>query len=108
MQPETAGQFFATVDQIAADLATRPATGDELARVIEPLRQQVSRASTSTAFFMQQIEGATQEPARYSSVRSMLTDYTEVTPEVLQALARRYLTKGTAWRLAVLPQLAGR
>ena len=108
LQPETAGQFFATVDQIAADLATRPATGDELARVIEPLRQQVSRASTSTAFFMQQIEGATQEPARYSSVRSMLTDYTEVTPEVLQALARRYLTKGTAWRLAVLPQLAGR
>lgn len=106
LQPEMAGQFFATVDAIVDDLAARPASADELARVIEPLRQQVSRASTSTAFFMMQVEGATQEPARYNSVRSLLGDYTEVTPQILQELAGRYLGKAAAWRLAVLPQTA--
>ena len=107
LQPEMAPQFFATVDKIADDLAARPVTGDELARVIEPLRQQVTRASTSTAFFMQQVEGATVDPARYKSVRSLLVDYTEVTPPMLQELAQRYLAKGAAWRLEVLPE-AGR
>ena len=104
LQPEMVPLFFTTVDQIAADLAARPVGGDELARVIEPLRQQVTRASTSTAFFMQQVEGATLEPARYQAVRSLLVDYTEVTPEVLRQLAQRYLGTSSAWRLEVLPE----
>ncbi|NBC35872.1 insulinase family protein [Novosphingobium sp. FSY-8] len=104
LQPDMVPQFFATADKIARDLAAQPLGPDEMARVMEPLRQQISRASSSTAFFMSQIEGATQERARYAKLRSLYPDYTQVSPQVLQQLAQRYLVAGRAWRLAVLPQ----
>ncbi len=104
LQPEAVPAFFGTADKIAADLAATPPGADELARVIEPMRQQITRAATSTAFFMWQVEGATQQPSRLAAVRTVLTDYTEITPEQLQALAARYLKAGAAWRLAVLPE----
>ena len=104
LQPPVVPEFFRIADQIAADLAANPPTPEELALVVEPLRQQISRASTSTAFFMYQIEGGTNDPTRFGAVRSIMTDYTQVTPADVQALARQYLVRGKSWRLAVIPQ----
>lgn len=104
LQPSAVPAFFATAQEIAADLVANPPTADELARVIEPLRQRVTRAATSSAFFMYQIEGGTSDPARIASVRSLLTDYTTTTPAQMQALAKRYLVADRSWRLAVLPE----
>ena len=106
LQPSATSAFFAAAQEIAADLAARPPAGDELTRVIEPLRQQLTRATTSSAFFMGQIEGATQDPARFAAVRSLLTDFTQTTPEKMQALAAKYLDPAKGWRLAVVPQAA--
>jgi zinc protease len=104
LQPQVVPEFYRIADEIAADLATKPATPEELALVIEPLRQQITRAYTSTAFFMNQVEGGTEDPARFAAVRSILSDYTRITPEEVQALAQRYLVRGKSWRLAVIPQ----
>ena len=93
-----------TADEIAADLVANPPTADELARVTEPLRQQVTRAATSSAFFMYQIEGASQDPSRIASVRTLLADYTQTSPEQMQQLAARYLQPEKSWRLEVLPE----
>ena len=104
LQPAVVPQFFAAADAIAADLAARPPGADELARVEVPMRQQITRAASSTAFFMWQLEGASADPARVAALRSLLPDYTEVTPERIQALAARFLVKDRAWRFAVLPK----
>jgi zinc protease len=104
VEPSAVPVFFQTADEIAQDLITNPPSEDELARVIEPLRQQVTRAASSSAFFMGQIEGATYDPSRLASVRSVLVDYTETTPAKMQALAARYLGKDNSWRLEVLPE----
>ncbi len=104
LQPATVPVFFQTAREIAADLIAHPPSADELERVTEPLRQQVTRAATSSAFFMNQLEGATNDPVRFSSIKTLLTDYTQTTPERMQALAARYLQPGSSWRLAVLPQ----
>ncbi len=104
IQPSGVPAFYAATEEIAADLVARPASADELARVTEPLRQQVTRAATGAAFFMYQLEGATSEPARFASVRTLLPDYTQTTPQEMQALARRYFGSGKSWRLAVLPE----
>jgi zinc protease len=37
-------------------------------------------------------------------LRSLLNDYTQTTPEAMQALARRYLATRPGWRLAVIPE----
>lgn len=101
--PEAVSVFFSTAQEIAADLSANPPSEDELARVIEPLRQQVTRAATSSAFFMHELEGATSDPSRIAKLRTILSDYTETTPAKMQALAKRYLEPSKTWRLAVLP-----
>ncbi|MCK9541546.1 MAG: insulinase family protein [Novosphingobium sp.] len=103
LQPSAVPEFFRTADAIAADLATRPVSADELARVTEPLRQRVTRAATSSAFFMYQLQGATQDRSRIAGVGTILRDYTVTTPEQMQALAARYLADGKGWRVAVVP-----
>jgi zinc protease len=103
LQPKDVDTFFATADEIAADLVARPASSDELGRVIEPLRQQITRSATGSAFYMYQLEGATEDPSRIGAIRSIMQDYTITDPAVIQALARRYLIKDKAWRLAVVP-----
>ena len=104
LQPSAVPVFFTTVRDIAADLIARPASDDELARVIEPLRQQITRAATGSAFFMYQLEGATTEPAKFDALRTLLYDYTHATPGAMQVLASRYLGPDRKWELAVMPQ----
>ncbi|MBV1686644.1 insulinase family protein [Novosphingobium sp. G106] len=104
LQPDGVSAFFTTAQEIAADLVAKPVTADELERVVEPLRQRITRASTSAAFFMYQLEGATADPSRVAGIRSILHDYTVTTPAEMQELAARYLQPGKSWRLAVLPQ----
>ncbi|MCJ2188187.1 M16 family metallopeptidase [Novosphingobium beihaiensis] len=104
LDPKSVPVFFQTADEIAQDLIANPPTADELERVTEPLRQQVTRAASSTSFFMSQLEGATSDPARIGSVRSVLSDYTVTTPEKMQQLAARYLGQNNSWRLEVMPE----
>ncbi len=104
LQPKSVPIFFATAEEIASDLAANPVSAEELGRVTEPLKQSLSRASSSSAFFMYLIEGASHDPARYGKVRSVMGDYTQTTPEAMQALARKYLSPGKSWRVAVIPQ----
>ncbi|WP_159978471.1 MULTISPECIES: pitrilysin family protein [unclassified Novosphingobium] len=104
LDPKSLPIFFQTADEIAQNLINNPPTADELALVVEPLRQQVTRAASSTSFFMSQLEGATSDPARIGTVRSVLSDYTITTPQAMQALAARYLGKNNSWRLEVMPE----
>ncbi|MBS0480560.1 MAG: insulinase family protein [Proteobacteria bacterium] len=103
LQPKAVPVFFATADEIASELIARPPSADELARVTEPLKQQLTRAYTSSAFFMSQLEGATEDQRKFSSLRSLLPDMTRTTPQAMQALAAKYLKPGSSWRLAVIP-----
>ena len=104
LRPADVPVFYQLVDEIAADLVAKPPSADELGRVTEPLRQLLTRASTSSAFFMNQLEGASSDPRRIAALGTMIPDYTRTTPEAMQALAARYLGKGSSWRLAVIPE----
>ncbi|OCC22841.1 peptidase M16 [Croceicoccus estronivorus] len=104
LEPKAVPMFFAEAKRIASELAAAPPSTDELERITEPLRQKISRASTGNAFWMYQLEGASYDPVRAEKLRSLLSDYTETTPEKMQELARKYLTSRPGWRVAVIPE----
>ena len=104
LEPEFVPIFFAEADKIAKDLAANPPSADELARVTEPLAQLIRRASTSNQFWLYQLEGATTEPQRVPLLRTILADYSQTSPKIMQFLAERYFGKGSPFRLAIIPE----
>jgi zinc protease len=104
LEPEFVPVFFAEADRIAKDLAANPPTADELARVTEPLAQLIRRASTGNQFWLYNLEGATTDPQRAALLRTLLADYSQTSPQVMQFLADRYFAKGVPFKLAILPE----
>jgi len=104
LEPSFVPVFFAEAGKIAGDLAATPPTADELARVTEPLGQLIRRASTGNQFWLYNLEGATQDPQRLAMLRTLLSDYSQTTPEAMQALAARYLAGVSPFRLAIIPE----
>lgn len=104
LKPDDVPVFFAEAERISLDLATNQPTEDELNRVTEPLRQLISRASTGNNFWLYQLEGASDDPRRVALLRTLLNDYSQTTPEVMQLLARRYFGVRPGWKLAIIPE----
>ena len=104
LTPDNIDRFYNVVAMIAKDLRGNPVSADELTRVVEPLRQLIARASSGNTFWMSQMEGASYKPQKFVALRTLLSDYTVITPEEVQALAVKYLDDGTEWKLAVLPE----
>ncbi|MBB4613292.1 M16 family metallopeptidase [Novosphingobium taihuense] len=104
LRPGDFETFFASADKIAADLAATPPTADEIGRVTEPLKQLITRASTGNGFYMFQLEGAAYDPRKIAAIRTILNDYSQTTPERMQALAQKYLKQDKSWRLEVVPE----
>jgi zinc protease len=104
MQPKDSERFFTFAKSVAADLAATPVSKDELQRALEPILQYVERATTGNLFWMNELEGATYNAARYEVLGRLYSDYSKVTPEQLQALARKYLVSEKAWTMVVEPE----
>lgn len=104
LEPEYVPVFFAEADRIAMNLAANPPSTDELDRVTEPLRQLIQRASTGNQFWLRNLEGATTDPQRIALLRSLLSDYSRTSPQVMQLLAERYFGTAKPLKLAVIPE----
>jgi zinc protease len=97
-------RFFAFAEAVAADLMANPVSADELKRAVEPTKQAIERAASGNSFWLNQLKGATYDPERFAALGKLYSDYNDVTPAILQALAQRYFVKDKAWKLVVAPQ----
>ena len=106
VKPDDVETFFAEAERIAADLAATGPTPDELARVIEPVRQSLARAQTGHTFWLNQLEGAAFDPNLVAATQParLWRDYVDTTAEELRQLAQRYLLGHGPYKLAVLPE----
>lgn len=104
LKPEGFERFFAISQGIAADLAARPVSADELARVINPLHEAINRASSGNSFWLGQLVGATRDPRKIAALQSLVTDYLRITPDELQQAASKWLKPEKAFRLEVRPE----
>jgi zinc protease len=106
VQPKDTDRFFAFAKSVANDLAVTPVSPDELQRALAPMLQYVERATTGNLFWMNELEGATYNAARYQALGTLYSDYSKVTPQRLQELARKYLLDAKAWKMVVEPEEA--
>lgn len=104
LRPDDIPAFYAAADEIARDLATTGPTADELARVTEPLRQTILRATTGNGFWMWQLRGSTRDPSRIGVIRTLLDDYSMTTPDRMKALAAKYLEARKPLEIAIIPE----
>ncbi|MEP2103002.1 MAG: insulinase family protein [Parasphingorhabdus sp.] len=104
LTPGNIDRFYGVAELIAKDLREKPVSSDELKRIVEPLRQLIARASSGNSFWMSQLEGASYNPKKFTVLRTLLSDYTVITPEEVQQLAQKYLKDSTEWKLLVLPE----
>lgn len=107
VKPSDVERFFDFANEVAADLSTTPVSADELQRAVEPVKQAIERAASGNTFWLNQLKGATYEPAKFAALGRLYSDYSGVTPTQLQALAKRYFVKEKAWKLVVAPQGGG-
>ena len=103
VEPAKTELFFRLSREIAADLAARPVSDDELRRIMAPLTSRVTRMATGNQFWLRQMLGGTRDQARIDAVGTIGVDYGGVTPADLQALAVKYLRPDKDWTLAVMP-----
>jgi zinc protease len=79
-------------------------SADELQRAVEPIKQAIERAASGNTFWLNQMKGASYNPERFVILGRLYSDFSDVTPAILQALAQRYFIKDKAWKLVVTPQ----
>jgi len=104
LRPQDVPTFFDEADRIAADLAANGPTEDEMARVLEPIRQYLGRAQTGHTFWLNELEGATFDANRIAHIDGWYFDYANANPAEMQALAQKYLAgEHGAFKLAVMP-----
>jgi zinc protease len=104
LQPGGVDLFFRLSRSIAADLASKPVSADELQRAVRPLRELIARISTGNSFWLGQLAGATQDDRRVSAVKSLATDYGKITSAELQAAAKKWFKPGRDFTLIVRPE----
>ncbi len=102
--PENIPLFFKLAREIAAELVSKPIDDDELKRTIGPMQQSIMRQSTGNQFWMNQLDGATYDPARIEALKHLYSDISQMTAADLRETAARYLRPDRDWTLQVIPK----
>jgi zinc protease len=105
VQPKDRERFFTFARSVAADLAAKPVSVDELQRAVEPAKQAVERSMSGNYFWMTQMKGASFAPQRMEALARLYSDYAKVTPERMQELAKRYFRTDREWTMVVEPEI---
>jgi zinc protease len=64
----------------------------------------MARASSGNQFWLLQTSGGTFDPKRIEASQSLVSDFTTITPALLQATAAKYLKPEKDWTMAVVPK----
>jgi zinc protease len=102
--PEKLPDFFADVARIAADLAAKPVSADELARAKQPRLERLERARLTNEYWLGELSGAQADPRRLEATRSVIEGTRGVTAADVQAAAKEFLAAQKAWKFVVRPE----
>jgi zinc protease len=102
--PEKIPGFYADVRKIAADMAAKGVTADEIERARKPLLERLDKEIQTNEFWQRTLVDAQSDARRMELFKSLVADLNSVTPDEVQKAAARFFVDGHAWRLQVTPQ----
>jgi zinc protease len=100
--PEKLASFFAASHEIAADLASKPISEDELNRARRPTLEGIDRARDGNGYWLGALGDLGEDPFTLQTILTQRADLEAITPAALQEAARRFLLPSTAYRIRVV------
>jgi zinc protease len=108
VDPKQAEAMIAETKSIAEGLATQGVSMDELRRALDPTLAQIRDMRQSNSYWINSVlMGSSRHPEQLGWARTMEADYTDITPEELNALARQYLDNRKAATILITPKNPG-
>ncbi|QPQ54874.1 insulinase family protein [Allosphingosinicella flava] len=104
IRPESADTFFRIAREIVADLAAKPVEPDEFARAQNPIVSGIERRLATNGYWLDTLEGWTEDPRLIEQTRTFLADYQAMTAEDLRAAVAAHVTEQGDWSMLVLPE----
>jgi zinc protease len=92
--------FFGTVDALAASLAAKGPTADEMDRAVRPKVETLLKAQQTNEYWLEWIADADEDPRGLDVVRTTISGYRRLTAEDVRAAAARAFSHGV-FRIAV-------
>ena len=102
--PEKLPGFFADVRKIAADLAAKEVSADELARAKTPRIDRIEKARKTNEYWLSELSGAQADPRRLDAIRALIPGTERVTAGDVKDSAQRVLADDRAWMMVVKPE----
>lgn len=99
--PQNLPGFFAETEKIAADLAAKGPTPDELERAKKPRVDSLRKEEVTNQFWLSQLTGAQEDARKLDFIRQLVPGTERVTAADVQAAARATLDASKAWKLEV-------
>ncbi|GAA5483445.1 M16 family metallopeptidase [Haloferula sargassicola] len=91
--------------RIAAELAAKGATEDELTRAKTPMLADLEKSLRDNSYWLQSVlNGSTDDPHRLELARSRIDDVRSITLAEINELAKRYLTQDNTITVTILPE----
>lgn len=103
-KPEDLPLLLKTMDSIAAELAEKGATEDELSRALAPTLSSLEKSLRDNSYWLSTVLSQSQEdPNRLDLARNRDEDYKSITLEEINVLAKKYFPSKNLIQVSILP-----
>lgn len=104
VRPENLAATYGAIDELAAALAAGDISEDEILRARRPLQEQIEDAFENNSSWLSWLSQSWDKPERLDRIRSLATDYGDISRDELVEIAAAYLQPETSWRVTILPR----
>ncbi len=102
--PEKQQELIDACRNVAADLMENGVTQDEVTQLAEPIQNQLRDAMRTNGYWINVLSEAQSDPSTLASSRTVLDYFSNIKPEQISALAKKYLDPEKASTLVVKPK----
>jgi zinc protease len=105
-KPEDCEPVAKIILEIGEELANNGTTADEVDRAVQPVLGQLETTLRDNSYWLSTVLAQSQEQAhRLDWARQRDADYASITPEDINALAKKYLPSTNALKITLLPEV---